>query len=82
MREGKVVCLRRTYKRLRKEEKQNTKEKGKDIPTECRVPEYSRERQEGFFTEQYKEIEENNRMAKTRGIFKKIGEKREHFLQS
>ena len=45
MREGKVVCLRRTYKRLRKEEKQNTKEKGKDIPTECRVLKDSKERE-------------------------------------
>ena len=72
MREGKVVCLRRTYKWLRKEEKQNTKEKGKDIPTECRVPENCK-RDKKALSEQYKEIEENNRMAKTRGIFKKIG---------
>ena len=76
-----MVCLRRTYEWLRKEEKQNAKEKGKDIPTECRVPENCK-RDKKALSEQYKEIEENNRMAKTRGIFKKIGDKRENFLQS
>ena len=34
--------LRRTYKKLRKEGRR--KEKGKDIPIECRVPENSKER--------------------------------------
>ena len=32
----------------------------------------------GFLSEQCKEIEENNRMGKTRDLFKKI---REHFMQ-
>ena len=31
--------------------------------------------------EQCKEIEENNRMGKTRDLFKKIGDPREHFMQ-
>ena len=40
--------------------------------TECRVPENSKERDEkGFLNEQCKEIEENNRMGKTRGLFMK-----------
>ena len=34
-----------------------------------------------FFSEQYKEIEENNRMGKTRDLFKKSREPREHFMQ-
>ena len=37
----------------------------------------SKEQQEGkkaFFSDQCQEIEENNRMAKTRDIFKKIGD--------
>ena len=33
-----------------------------------------------FFSDQCKEIEENNRMGKTRDLFKKI-ETREHFMQ-
>ena len=35
---------RRLYKQLRKEEKQKAREKGKIYQTECRVPEYSKER--------------------------------------
>ena len=34
-----------------------------------------------FLSEQCKEIEESNRMGKTRNIVKKIGDKREHFMQ-
>ena len=30
---------------------------------------------------QCKEIEENNRMGKTRGLFKKIRDTKEHFMQ-
>ena len=37
-------CLRRLYKWMRKEEKQKAREKGKIHPTECRVPENSKER--------------------------------------
>ena len=32
-------------------------------------------------SDQCKEIEENNRMGKTRDLFKKIGDIREHFMQ-
>ena len=34
-----------------------------------------------FFSEHCKEIEENNRMGKTRDLFKKIRDTREHFMQ-
>ena len=34
-----------------------------------------------FLNEQCKEIEENNRMGKTRDLFKKTGDTREHFMQ-
>ena len=34
-----------------------------------------------FLSDQCKEIEENNRMGKTRDLFKKIGDPREHFMQ-
>ena len=37
-------CLRRPYKSLRKEEKLKAKEKGKDIPFQCRLPKNSKER--------------------------------------
>ena len=34
-----------------------------------------------MLSEQCKEIEENNRIGKTRGLFKKIRDTREHFMQ-
>ena len=34
-----------------------------------------------FLSDQCKEVEENNRMGKTRDLFKKIEEPREHFIQ-
>ena len=34
-----------------------------------------------FFSDQCKEIEENNRMGKTRYLFKKLEIRREHFMQ-
>ena len=37
--------------------------------------------QKVFFSDQCKEIEENNRMGKTRDIFKKIRDIREHLMQ-
>ena len=47
--------------------------KGKIDPSECRVPKNSKERfKKAFLSDQCKEIEENNRMGKTRDLFKKI----------
>ena len=45
--------------------------KGKIYPSECRVPENSLKRGV-FLSEQCKEIEENNRIGKTRDFCKKI----------
>ena len=45
--------------------------KGKVYPSECRVPKNSKEREESL-RDQFKEIKENNRMGKTRDLFKKI----------
>ena len=36
---------------------------------------------EAFLSDQCKEIEESNRMGKTRGLFQKIRYAREHFMQ-
>ena len=41
-------------------------------PSECRVP--KKRDNKTFLCEQSKEIEENNRMGKTRNLFKKIGD--------
>ena len=56
-----------------KEEKLKDGRKGKIYPFECTVPRNSKERLESdqFLSDQCKEIEENNRMGKTRDLFKK-----------
>ena len=41
----------------------------------------ARRDKKAFLSDQCKEIEENNRIGKTRDIFKKIGDTREHFMQ-
>ena len=41
----------------------------------------ARRDKKGFFSDQCKEIEENNRMGKTRHLFKKIRDPKEHFMQ-
>ena len=44
----------------------------KIYPFECRVPKNNRRDKKAFLSDQCKEIEENNRMGKTRDLFKKI----------
>ena len=41
----------------------------------------TRRDKKAFLSNQCKEIEENNRMGKTRDLFKKIRDTREHFMQ-
>ena len=41
----------------------------------------ARRDKKAFLNDQYKEIGENNRMGKTRDLFKKIRDRREHFMQ-
>ena len=65
--------MRRLYKYLRKEEKQKAKEKGKDVPiTNTDLQRRARRGKKDFINEQCKEIEENNRMGKTRDLVKKM----------
>ena len=63
--------LRRPYKQLRKEEKQKAKEKTKDIFMQS-SKEQQGEIRKVFFSDQCKEIKENNRMEKTRDLFNNI----------
>ena len=48
------------------------KRKGKIYSYECRIPKNSRRDKKAFLSDQCKEIEENNRIGKTRDLFKKI----------
>ena len=55
----------------RKEKKLKAKEKGKDTTNWMQL--IARRDKEAFLSDQCKEIEENNRMGKTRDLFKKTG---------
>ena len=66
---GKMVVwggLTNSWEKKRSERK---KRKGKIYLFGCRVPKNSKEISD-FLKDQCKEIEENNRMGKTRGLFK------------
>ena len=54
-----------------KKRSKKQRRKGKIQASECRVPKNSKERLD-FLSDQCKEIEEKNRMGKTRDLFKKI----------
>ena len=55
-----------------KKRREKQRRKGKIYPFECRVPKIARRDKKAFFSGQCKEIEEDNRMRKTRDVFKKI----------
>ena len=56
------------------EKRREPKGKGKIYPSECRFQRISYRDKKAFLGEQCKEKEENNRMGKTRDLFKKIRE--------
>ena len=57
---------------VRRKESEKQKEIGKIFPFECRIPKNSKRDEKAFFSDQCKEIEENNRMGKTGDLVKKI----------
>ena len=72
MQEGKAIVGGDLTHSFRKKRSKKQGRKRKIHPTECTVPENSKERK-GFLDEQCREIKEKNRMGKTRDLFKKIG---------
>ena len=57
-------CEKKTGKKQRR--------KGKIYPFDARFQRITRRDKKAFLSNQWKEIEENNRMRKTRDLFKKI----------
>ena len=55
--------------------------KGKIYPFDAEFQRIARREKKAFLSDQCKEIEENNRMGKTRDLFKKISDTREYFMQ-
>ena len=54
----------------------------KDIPIWMQSSKEKQGDKKTFLSDQCKEIEENNRMGKTRDLFKKIRDTKENFMQS
>ena len=52
-----------------KKRSEKQRRKGKIYPFECRVPKNSKKSKKAFISDQCKEIEESNRMGKTRDLF-------------
>ena len=50
-------------------------------PLNAEFQRIARKDKKAFLSDQCKEIEESNRMGKTRGLFKKTKDTREHFMQ-
>ena len=72
--------LRRPYKQLGKEEKRKAKEKRERYShLNAEFQRIGKRDNKAFLSNQCKEIEENNRMGKTRDLFKKTGDIKETF---
>ena len=56
-------------------------EKEKYTHWNVEVQKIAKRDKKAFLSDQCKEMEENNRMGKTRDLFKKIRDTREHFMQ-
>ena len=57
---------------MKRRDEKGKGEKEEDTPFECRVPRIARRDKKAFLNDQCKELEENNRMGKTRELFEKI----------
>ena len=65
----------------RRREVKGKEEKERYIQLNAEFQRITRRDKKAFLSEQCKETEENNRMGKTRDLFKKIRYTREHFMQ-
>ena len=64
------------------EKRREDKGKGeRERYTHLKFQRTARRDKKAFLSDQCKEIEENNRMGKTRDLFKKLERPREHFMQ-
>ena len=65
---------------VKRREAKSKGEKGRYKHLNAEFQRIARRDKKAFFSDQCKEIEENNRMGKTRDLFKKIGDIKEHFM--
>ena len=66
---------------MKRREAKSKGEKEKYTHLNAEFQRIARRDKKAFFSDQCKEIEENNRMGKTTDLFKKIRATREHFMQ-
>ena len=65
----------------KREEAKGKGEKERYTHWNARFQRIARRDKKAFLSEQCKETEENNKMGKTRNLFKKIRDTKEHFMQ-
>ena len=78
---GMAKTSKEALQKLRKEEKQKARRKGKITQLNAKFQRIVRRDKKAFLSVQCKEIEENNRIGTTRNLFKKLDRAREHFMQ-
>ena len=66
---------------VKRREAKCKREKERNTHLNAEFQRIARRDKKAFFSDQCKDIEENNRMGKARDLFKKIREPREHFMQ-
>ena len=66
---------------VKRREVKSKGEKEIQTPLNAEFQRIARRDKKAFLSDQCKEIEENNRKGKTRDLFKKISDTREHFMQ-
>ena len=66
---------------VKRREAKNKGEKERYTNLNAEFQRIARKDEKDFLSDQCKEIEENNRMGKTRDLFKKLEIPREHFMQ-
>ena len=72
MQKGKMAVWGGLTNSCEKKRNKRQRRKGKIYLFECRVQRIARRGKKAFLSDQWKEIEENNKMGKTRDLFKKI----------
>ena len=72
MQKSKIAVWGGLTNSCEKKRSEKQRRKGKILASECRVPKNSKRDKKAFLSDQCQEIEENNRMGKTRDLFKKI----------
>ena len=73
MQEGKVVVLRGLQIAVEKKEVESKGERERHTHMNAGLQRITKRGKKAFLSEQCKETEENNRMGKTRDLFKKTG---------